>query len=134
MGIIDKLLGRNKESEIDFDALTKHELERDPFRPQTDPLTQGGDPFDPAATGFSSPSAFSNPTRPSPYQESHFNSPEPPRFTAASQNPAPNYGRDKELELINSKLDTIKAMLTSMDQRISNLEQPQSPERRQRLW
>ncbi len=42
----------------------------------------------------------------------------------------------RELELISSKLDTIKAMLQMMDQRIANLEKAAGIEQqqRQRLW
>ncbi|MBI2573478.1 hypothetical protein HYV86_06450 [Candidatus Woesearchaeota archaeon] len=133
MGIFDKLLGRKDEPNIDFDALTKHELERDPFKPQSDPFSPQTDSFDQPSSAFPSTPTFTTPTRPSPYQEPHFSSPEPPRFSSSSQNASGPYGRDKELELINSKLDTIKAMLAAMEQRLNSLEQPPSQERR-RVW
>lgn len=41
---------------------------------------------------------------------------------------------DKDLELISSKLDTIKAMLASVEQRLTVLEQTNSTEKKQRLW
>jgi hypothetical protein len=45
-------------------------------------------------------------------------------------------GSSKDIELINSKLDTLKAILTSMDQRLSNLERNSGNEQqqKQRLW
>jgi len=42
--------------------------------------------------------------------------------------------QNKDLELISSKLDTLKAMLNSIDQRMSNLEKPAGAEKKQRLW
>jgi len=44
---------------------------------------------------------------------------------------------NRELELINSKLDTIKALLRSLDQRVANLEQVAGVEQKKeehRLW
>ena len=41
---------------------------------------------------------------------------------------------NKDLDLINSKLDTIKALLTSLDQRLSHLERNTSGEQKGRLW
>jgi len=44
-------------------------------------------------------------------------------------------GSSKDIELINSKLDTLKAILTSMDQRLSNVERNTGNEQqKQRLW
>ena len=42
----------------------------------------------------------------------------------------------RDLELISSKLDTIKAMLASLDQRTANLERAAGvqQQRRERLW
>lgn len=40
----------------------------------------------------------------------------------------------KELELISSKLDTLKALLVSLDQRVANLERAAGVERKERLW
>ncbi len=133
MGIFDKLLGK-KEPEFDFDALTKHELDRDPFRPASDPLTSSfsnpADPFDQPAQTFANSSMHPSLTRPPLQEPTHFET--PPRFTPTSQNPQSGYGRDKELELINSKLDTIKAMLNTMEQRLNSLEQPPSQQQRPR--
>jgi len=40
----------------------------------------------------------------------------------------------RDLELINSKLDTIKAILNSMDQRIANLEKVAGVEQKRMPW
>jgi|SRR3989338_4117421 len=42
--------------------------------------------------------------------------------------------KDRDLELINSKLDTLKAMLTSLDQRLANVEQAVGSKKEPRLW
>ena len=50
----------------------------------------------------------------------------------------PNFSpsaKSGELELLNSKLDTIKAMLVSLEQRLSNLERNLgAPQQEKRLW
>ncbi len=45
-------------------------------------------------------------------------------------------GFTRDLELISSKLDTVKALLNSLDQRVANLEKAAgvSTERKERLW
>lgn len=40
----------------------------------------------------------------------------------------------RDLELISSKLDTVKALLNSLDQRVANLEKAAGVERKERLW
>jgi hypothetical protein len=47
---------------------------------------------------------------------------------------APSPLHEKDLELISSKLDTIKAMLVSIEQRLSQVEQAVGMEKKQRLW
>lgn len=56
----------------------------------------------------------------------------PAAFSAASQ----FSGKNQDLELINSKLDTIKAMLNSLDQRMANLERNLGSGQKQppKLW
>ncbi|MBI1968516.1 hypothetical protein HYS49_01260 [Candidatus Woesearchaeota archaeon] len=73
----------------------------------------------------------------SPFGEepSAFGAPE----TAVSPSlaPAPRAGsgeHDRELELINSKLDTIKALMASLDQRLASLERSLSKEEKPKLW
>src|SRR3989344_396971 len=40
----------------------------------------------------------------------------------------------REIELLNSKLETIKAILASMDQRLANIEKAAGIDQKQRLW
>lgn len=40
----------------------------------------------------------------------------------------------RDIELLNSKLDTLKAILNSMDQRIANLEKAAGVEQKKTLW
>lgn len=53
--------------------------------------------------------------------------------TTSAYTPPLGGSRDRELELINSKLDTLKALLTSIDQRLANVERA-SGEKKERLW
>ncbi|MBI4983643.1 hypothetical protein HZC32_03290 [Candidatus Woesearchaeota archaeon] len=56
-------------------------------------------------------------------------------FPATTTPPTFSTDRDRELELINSKLDTLKVMLNSIEQRISNLERNATePKQPTRLW
>ena len=43
-------------------------------------------------------------------------------------------GSERELELISSKLDTLKAMLASLEQRVAGIEQAIAAEKKQKLW
>jgi hypothetical protein len=54
-----------------------------------------------------------------------------PDLFAAQPKPIPP-SEHKELELINSKLDTIKAMLVSMEQRMGQIEK--TPKEEKKLW
>ena len=45
-----------------------------------------------------------------------------------------NISFEKDLELISSKLETIKVILSSMEQRLANLEQAAAIQQKQRLW
>jgi len=44
-----------------------------------------------------------------------------------------NNEKNKDLEIINSKLDTLKAILLSLDQRVAGLERPVA-EKKEKLW
>lgn len=61
-------------------------------------------------------------------------------FTPHSLSPSVSTGSlptitEKDLELINSKLDTLKAVLLSIEQRIANLERAVNVEKnREKLW
>ena len=110
--MFSKLAFWKKEKDLDFDSLAQKDLdlgmgkggapiqdnlglgEKSPFGDAHTDLNQQADPFSPPAQ-TSAP--ITTPTQPSNME-------------------------GRELELISSKLDTVKALLTSMDQRIANLE------------
>lgn len=127
MGLFD-IFRRKKDDEFDFDKIAQKEL----------------------GTMSEQPDLLNVPPVGMEEEKSIFDSaPEeamPVRFPGATAAVRPtNQGMSQEapqmmnrdLELINSKLDTIKALLTSMEQRIANVERStgsQSPQQRQRLW
>jgi len=58
----------------------------------------------------------------------------PAAFKEANQQQTSSPGSSqRDLELINSKLDTLKAILNSMDQRIANLEKAAGVEQQKRM-
>lgn len=124
MGILNKLLFWRREDEFDFDKLTDEQLKKGykddlGLEPLPDfeekPLFPEQEPARP------------NVVKGSPYKQTAFQQ-------QAAFPPAGNM--EKDLELISSKLDTIKAMLASLDQRTANLERAAGVEqqRRERLW
>lgn len=98
----------------------------DPF----DLPLDGSDPSGPSpAAALADP--FAPPAQlPHPWEQPP--QPEQPSL-APAYSPTAKSG-DHDLELINSKLDTIKAMLTSLEQRIGNLERASGTGQEKRLW
>ncbi len=100
------------------------------------PMPQDNLGLEPKPPGLEEKSPFENlspgtqPTSqslpPSPFQTEPTTPATP--FAKATAPPGPQ----RDLELISSKLDTIKALLQSLDQRIGNLEKGNQP--RQKLW
>lgn len=134
MGLFDKLFHK-KEHDFDFDQMTQKEMEGN-LSEQPDLLATPPPGFDEEKTLFEtspgpSPARFPGTalSRPSATQSA----------TLPFESPANNFNREfnRDLELINSKLDTIKALLTSLEQRMGNLERAagiSQPARQQRLW
>lgn len=127
MGILNKLLFWRRDDELDFDKLANEQLKTGI---KDDPLGLDHE------TDFEERSPFPDqqePSRPvikgSPYKQTNFQQ-QSPAFSPATENIS------KDLELISSKLDTIKAMLASLDQRTANLERAAGvqQQRRERLW
>lgn len=54
--------------------------------------------------------------------------------TELASSPLKEITQSRDLELINSKLDTLKAMLAAVEQRLANLEQAMAAEKKQKLW
>ena len=139
MGLFDRIFHRKKDDEFDFDKLAQQELGNTQEQPDllsTPPPGMGEEKsvFD-SGVDEDKPLFETTPRGPPP----------PARFPgAASTRPMSRempqdavQNRDRDLELINSKLDTIKALLMSMEQRIANVERStgsQTPRQQQRLW
>jgi len=126
MGILNKILFWRHDDEMDFDALADSQLKTGI---KDDPLGLDQPDFEER-----SPYPNPEPSRPimargSPYKQTAFQQ-QPGTFAQ------PNDNIQRDLELISSKLDTIKAMLTSLDQRTANLERAAGvqQQRRERLW
>ena len=124
MGILNKILFWRHDDELDFDKLAEQQLAKSPkddlgLEPMPDfeekPLFPEQEPAKPTML------------RGSPYKQTTFQ--QQAAFPSSES-------IEKDLELISSKLDTIKAMLSSLDQRAANLERAAGvePQRRERLW
>lgn len=122
MSLLGKLKFWHKEDDLDFDSLADKEMGKMPTDFGTDHASSGTEeksffPQEPEAEPLSSPSFQPSPSRSS---SSSFTSPQ---------------SANRDLELINSKLDTLKAILNSMDQRLAHVEQTSGVEKKnQRLW
>ncbi len=120
MGIFDKLFHRKKD-DFGFDDLAQQEIDKYKT-PVQDNLGLEQKPFD---FGEKSPFPEALPRETGPFSPS----------AGFPLTPPPGAGDSKrDLELLNSKLDTIKAMLTSLDQRLANLERAAGVEKKERLW
>lgn len=147
MGVLDKLMFW-KRDELDFDKIAEKELGLHKEIPDElgspDELGFQDDlGLDQKMPGLEEESPFEEspkelPSRPLPphLQESA-------TFSGRTLKPVTAYGETasggiqdqrKEMELINSKLDTIKALLGSLDQKMSNLERAAGLEKKERLW
>ncbi len=123
MSLFSKLKFWHKEDDLDFDSLADKEMGKMPPTDfGTDHASPGTDeksffPSEPEAEPLSSPRFQASPSR---TQASSFSQ---------------SSGVNRDLELINSKLDTLKAILNSLDQRMAHLEQASGAEKKpQRLW
>ena len=140
MGLFDRIFHRKKDDEFDFDKLAQQELGNTPGQ-QPDLLNVPSLGMEEEKSVFDSGMDEDKPL----FETTPRGSPPPARFPgAASTRPMSRempqdavQNRDRDLELINSKLDTIKALLMSMEQRIANVERStgsQTPRQQQRLW
>ncbi len=123
-----------KDDEFDFDKLAdeamKRETAQQPLGFEHDPLGDSNRPLfpeEPAQTAFSQPGHPGSP----PLNASR---PSVSSFGPSFQQSASAQTSEREIELLNSKLDTIKAMLNSIDQRLSHIEQTSGSQQRQKLW
>ena len=123
MSLLDKLKFWKKEDEFDFDFDKK--VDHEMGKTGTQDLRLGH----PGEKSF-----FDEHTETKP-----FGSEEPSSglaaFQAARTGASTSNGGNRDLELINSKLDTIKAILNSLDQRMASLERSSAGgKKEEKLW
>jgi len=125
MGLFNKLKFWGKdEHEFDFDKLAEKEM-------KTEELPKSFDQEQKEQLGLDEPSMFPE-QKPRTEPEMPVEEERHPLQSKPSTAPAT---KERDLELINSKLDTLKAILTSTEQRIANLERAAGVEKKeQKLW
>ena len=123
MGMFSKLAFWKKNDDFDFDNLAQKDLDLG--------MGKGGAPIQ-DNLGLGEKSPFGEQHADQKQQTDPFTSPQTPVPVTP---PAPTSTEDRDLELISSKLDTVKAILTSMDQRIANLEKAAGVDKnKEKLW
>ena len=133
MGFLDKIKFWKKEDDFgDFDNKIDQHMEK------SDDLFKGDDlGLDQKPPGLGEKSPFDQPTETHPDLLAGTPPEQPAAFQAQQQMQAPS-GTDtgkRDLELLSSKLDTIKAILNSMDQRIANIERSAGTvKKEEKLW
>ena len=113
MSVFDRLKFWKKEDEFDFDKIATKDIHGE---------TAIHDELGLEEKGFEEKPLF--PPAQVPAEE--------PAIAKPAYQPPATANRD--LELINSKLDTLKAMLNSMEARLANLEKAAGIEKKERLW
>jgi len=125
MGILDKLAFWKKEDEFNFDQAANQDMNQpSAFPPE---MGQPESAF-PGESEFNVPQSSSPQTSPQQYAQASRASLYP---GSSTQIMASSGNRD--FDLINSKLDTIRAMLASIEQRLDKLEKTE-PKTPGRLW
>ncbi len=137
MGLFNKLMFWKKDPEMDFDKLTSDNLGSSFGNEQNQDINQDPLGLNKDLTGINEKSPFEELDKQSLGSSSF--SQQPPAQSASSfdtRNQTTQASSQKrELELINSKLDTIKAILSSLDQRLANIEKSAPrQEQNRRLW
>jgi hypothetical protein len=139
MGMFDKLKFWKHEDEFDFNSSVNSHMGSTPGlgdtgMPQQDDLGLGEkSPFEPNAPGAMSGTDPFDANMPPP--SNNFDTPHPSSNTAYNKQQPQTSGTNRDIELLSSKLDTIKALLSSLDQRMAHLERAAGTGKKQeRLW
>ncbi|PIZ51572.1 hypothetical protein COY27_03295 [Candidatus Woesearchaeota archaeon CG_4_10_14_0_2_um_filter_33_13] len=127
MSILGKLKFWKKEDDFNFDDIANKDMNKDLFK---------GDDL-----GLQQQQPFQEQS-PFPQEQQQFQPPqqEPSGIQQLKQQQQSSYPQQntgfsgRDIDLLSSKLDTIKALLNSMDQRIANLERSAGVEKKERLW
>ena len=135
MSILEKLKFWKKEDDFNFDDVASKDMNQDLFKgdnlglDQTSSLPKEKSPF-PEQQQVQQPT-FQEP-EPAP---SGIEQLKQQQAAYQQQQKQPSQGiSGRDVDLLNSKLDTIKALLNSMDQRIGNLEKSIGVEKKEKLW
>ena|SRR3989338_1015643 len=139
MGLLDKIMFWKKRDEFDFDDLANKQMpsgdlimpeglgENDPFKDKS-MFPENKSPFEPHEDdSLSTRSAM--PSAGVPQRQNYPGT--------QQQSGQQGYSQNRDLELINSKLDTLKAMLTTIEQRMAEMERASGIEQKkkqERLW
>jgi hypothetical protein len=119
MGLLDKLMFWKREEAVpSFEALSFPELQSPPgTAPQ---------PFAPPEAGITSPPDLGPaPPPPTEFREQQFVR---PGFTSAPQAMSPPAEANRDAQLVHAKLDTLKALLESVNAKLDRLERAQTKE------
>ena len=127
MSIFDKVMFWKKEDSFDFEHLADKEFSQSGAPVQDDLGIDEKSPF-PEDMSFESRSASKNSLENAQFSQSV------PRSSPFPNRPQQPPLGSRDMELISSKLDTIKAMLNSLEQRITQIEKAVGVEQKQRLW
>jgi len=138
MGFLDKIKFWKKDDDFD----TEFDNKLDQHIEKSDDLFKGDDlglDQKPPGLGekspFDQPSTEAMPTETQPDLLAGTPPEQPAAFQAQQQMQAPSDTGKRDLELLSSKLDTIKAILNSMDQRIANIERSAGTvKKEEKLW
>lgn len=135
MGLFDKLMFWRKD-DLDFDKLAQEAMHKESLG-HDDPFLSGANPstFD-HKSAFDAQSGFgASPTATPSYSQP--TSPAMPKDSFDAQRLSMQSTSSRDMELVNSKLDTIKVMLNSIDARLANVEKNSNAGQKppqQRLW
>ena len=134
MGIFSKLAFWKNEDDFNFDDIASKDMGADLFKGddlglKEQPLTQEKDPFT-MPTEEQAPSFSAPEEQTSGIQQLREQNQQTKQY---QQNSTAGISA-RDVDLLSSKLDTIKALLNSMDQRMANLERSSGTQRKERLW
>jgi len=137
MSILGKLAFWKKEDDFNFDDIASKDMSQDMFKGddlglKEQPLTQEKDPFA-MPTEEQSPSASPPPEETSGIQQLQEQNNQN-RQSIQNQQQATTGVSARDVDLLSSKLDTIKALLNSMDQRMAHLERSSGIQKKEKLW
>ena len=133
MGFLGKLAFWKREDDFNFDDIASKDMGHDMFKEDNlglkeQPLVQEKDPF--AMPTETEQPSFSAPAE----STSGIQQLQEQNQQMRNQQRATTGISARDVDLLSSKLDTIKALLNSMDQRIANLERASGNQRKERLW